>query len=141
MNGFLEGDLEDGEPIENVRMEVEKYITMNYLFIMSGGAADFLSLDIPPSTVNFWNLQQHWTKQNGQYTKLGEKVMQGIGLRSLYYHYFNVDLHAGQHSAEKDALATMKLFREVYVKIKTTDLDSRTHKNVNDEFSIIKTIR
>ena len=106
-------------------------ILKDKVVVGSGCEADFRCLDLVISNYDVFNLGDHWNKWAGQTTKLGQKVYQDIGLRSLYYHYFDVDLHQGVHSAEIDALATMELFHK-YLNIKTSNLASRFHDNFDD---------
>lgn len=94
--------------------------------ITIAGAGDFLSLDLPMSDYDVFDLHQHWKKWNNTYTKTGEPNFQPISMKSLYFKYKNIRIQDGVHDAVQDCVYTLELFK-VYQEIKKTDLHSRNH--------------
>lgn len=139
--GYHSTSLVDGKPFDQVKEDVEKEIE-GKLIITVAGENDFRGLDLIMSTYDksHFDLHRHFKKWNGQFTKFGEKVMQAIGLRSLYLHYHGHDIQKEGHSCSTDAQATMELFK-TYIQIKKTNLHSKDHDNFDDEFSNIKTVK
>jgi hypothetical protein len=107
----------DGKDFETVKAEVED-ILKDKLVVVCGGANDFTCLNIPISNLRkTFDIHDFYKKRTGQFTKAGTEVRQPIGLRSLYKHFFGVDIQPGHHSANVDAKATMAMFHK-YVDLK-----------------------
>ena len=108
--------LESGKPLPIVKESVKKEISKKVI-ITVGGAEDLLALNLEASEYSLFDLQNVFRQWSGQLTKSGEKVYQPIELRSLYNHYFNIDIQSRHHSAVSDDKATMRIFREVYTSL------------------------
>ena len=113
--------------------------------ITCNGAADFRALGLPDYAKEFdvFDLHSHFRKPSRAITSGGfidESDTQPIGLRSLYFHYYKIDMQHGVHSARRDAEATLELFIEQYTKKeKLKNVASRE----NDDFarySVIQTL-
>ena len=94
--------------------------------ITAGGKADFDALEIQPMEIcDTFDLQSHWwtEKENNQ----KKYVSHPMALKNIYAMYFDASnfQRVGRHTAEQDAAATMILFAEVYVFIKTTCVENR----------------
>lgn len=72
------------------------------------------TLELSTTQFDSYDIQLYWTEKI--LNDHGVFVTQPIGLRHIYHHYYGVDIQSGAHSAETDAKATMKLFREKYIK-------------------------
>jgi hypothetical protein len=108
--------LSDGKPLSEVKQSVSN-LFKDKVVITVGGATDFMSLGLDPSEFEIFDLHTVFKKWNGDYNNSGEKVLQPISLRSIYYHYFKEDIQEGRHSALTDARATMKIFTDIYQKL------------------------
>lgn len=91
MNGFKEGDLENGLDFEIVNDEVCKILD-GKLVVTCNGAMDFKSLNIPRVDLDNFEFQLHWKKFTGTRNKQQMKVYQPISLKRLYHHYFNSNI-------------------------------------------------
>ena len=114
VNGFKPDSLIHGQQKDEVVREITSFLNEK-LVILCGGESDFVSLGLSTSQFNTFDLQQYWfeTKFNSD----GVEIDQPIGLKHIYFHYFGKKLQIGVHDAMEDAIATMKVFREVYVKL------------------------
>ena len=115
ITGLQRMDLVDGIPIENVRESVDM-ILKGKLVIIAGGNQpkkwDIACLGLDEKQYDIFDIQFYWRRRN--FTQSGS-MLQPISLRDIYYYYYKVDLHNGVHDCVKDARATMRLFRELYV--------------------------
>jgi len=157
LNGIGKYYLQNGSPLEIVQKKVELCLD-GKLCVGSGIEIDFRALDMcvgdfrkvnntdGKKSSGIFDLQWHWRKHQRNefgdivHDKHGDPVTQGIGIRSLYHYYFNEDIHSGVHDPSRDALAAMRLFLEIYVNIKKTNVHSM-HCELGEVFDEIPTLK
>ena len=127
LNGITQSLLEKGDvKFSQLQAEVEKIIE-GKVVVTVAGTGDFNSLELSIGDYETFDLHTHFYKMpiDGN----GVVVRQPIGLKKIYNHYFPNDtsFQKNIHSPVEDARATMKIFREVYTKIKVTNIASKTN--------------
>ncbi|CAG7734050.1 unnamed protein product [Allacma fusca] len=135
INGFKEDSLVGGTRIGIVSKKIEEILT-GKLAITIAGEGDFGCLDLDVGMFETFDIHDHWQQWSGDFNRYGQKNYQRISLKRLIKYYYGEDIQDGIHSAETDACSTMKLFREKYLSIKSTQLNSKLHDNF-DEFNEI----
>jgi hypothetical protein len=78
---------------------------------------EFDSLDLDIGMYDAFDLQTHYFRT---YTpSYGKKIKEKLGLRSLSYHYFGIDIQrkGSMHDCVTDALYFVRLFLEIYCKM------------------------
>lgn len=129
-SGIEKNDLEHGEPLEIVRKRLLESFK-DKMVVVCGGANDFLSVEINPSTENFltFDLQTFytWIPDKEHYAKL-------MSLRDIHFLEIGFDFQGTvSHLAEVDAAATVKCFIEGYV-VRNNDKMSRGNEFHNEVF-------
>jgi DNA polymerase III alpha subunit (gram-positive type) len=124
ITGFKGKMLEDGEDFNKVRDQLRAILT-DQLVVTHGGIHDFKCMDLIPAEFDSFDLQSVFQKWNLQFDNLGQKVYNPIGLRRLCKHFFNVDIQDGVHSADRDAIYTMRLFQVYTSMAKAENLNNR----------------
>jgi len=131
-NGFGENDFEDGRPFEIIQKEVEELLT-GKLVVTVNGHSDFGSLDLRMADFDVFECHNFWKKWTGGYSKQdGKKTYNPISLQRLYKHYFQESIQDRQHTATKDALATIRLFKEAYIP-HMVNLNNYSNRYLNEE--------
>lgn len=113
INGFDKDSLIGGSKKSDVINAVKEKLS-GKLVIVCGGESDIQTLDLSTTQFDCFDLQQYWFEKI--MNEHGVFVNQPIGLRHIYHYYYGIDIQAGIHFAETDAKATMRLFREKYIK-------------------------
>jgi hypothetical protein len=126
----------NGKDFDKVQSKVVKVLE-NKLVIVLDGEQDFASLGIPIGDYEHFDLQQHWFKEKENVDKV--LVREKLGLRALCYEYFKVDIQKGHHSSLIDAKYTMKLFADIYTKIKINNIESKI--NFTENYDDIKSAK
>jgi len=132
VNGFEETSLIDGKPFAEVQKEVSAFIE-NRLIIFCGAGSDFDLLDLCAADYTYFDIQRHWysTKINNK----GLIIKEPLSLASIYRHYYPTEpFQTGKHDSTEDARATMKIFREQYLKLK---IYSKHQKDNEEPFNNI----
>jgi hypothetical protein len=128
---FRKYDFVKGEELSSVRDKVLEIIKGKPVLGVNI-RNDFEKLGLAISEFDVFDLHSHWFRSTE--TNPREK----IGLRSLYKYYFDQDVQFDAHNASTDAIATMKLFADVYIKIKTENVESMFN---DKEFTDIPTYK
>jgi len=118
------------KPLDTVLNDLRQILN-NKLVIGLSLAGDFSSLDLSIKDFDAFDLQWHFYSKE----KVSSKVVnQPLGLRSLCMHFFNYDCQPPRvtHTAEEDAITTMKLFQEVYVKLEPTPIEMTNEMGTNE---------
>lgn len=78
---------------------------------------DFNSMDLIVGLYDTFDLQKHFYRLS--YSTRGKRIEEKLSLRSLVWHYFNVDMQPqGEiHTPTNDAKWTMRIFLECYCKV------------------------
>ncbi len=122
VNGFESFSLMRGSPIAVVKKELETFMDSK-LWIMVDAAGDFSSLDFKPNEHDYFDLQsEYYSYLTDEH---GAQSWSGHSLRSIYEHFFHTPFQTGPHTSAEDAKATIKIFREVYLKTKTTAVHTK----------------
>ncbi|CAG7726929.1 unnamed protein product, partial [Allacma fusca] len=132
-NGITANILRNGhKSLDTVENEVADLLK-DKLVIHIAGATDFKSLGLCIGDFENFDLHSHW--QQPKINSNGILVHENIGLKRLIRKYFNdEDFQSGIHSAEADARATLRIFREVYIKIKQTEVCTKYNSDF-DQFA------
>ena len=109
INGFQPWSLEKGEEYDKVRQEVLN-ILRGKLVITCGGTPDLIALDMLGEGLDTFDLQEHYFVYKE--TDWGQFNTEKVSLRRIYYYLFEEDCQEGVHKAERDAISTMKCFKE-----------------------------
>ncbi|XP_021960197.1 RNA exonuclease 4 [Folsomia candida] len=109
ITGFKKFDLENGNNFNEIRDQVVSHFEGS-LIITQAGHGDFKAFGLITGDYDTFDIQHKFLQKTGE-DNHGYPVMQPIILRRLVLHYFHTDIQDGVHSAEKDAIYTMKLFR------------------------------
>ncbi|CAG7824337.1 unnamed protein product [Allacma fusca] len=138
VSGFRKDSLLNGEDFEKVKAEVEKMLEDKLIIVCGGKFMDFKCLDLNPDKYQKFDLSQFFYKIHYNPNYKG-KTINDIGLRSLVFHFYNVDIQSGSHSALVDAEYTMKIFMEQYTKLKVENIDDpNDRKRYHDIFKEVK---
>lgn len=118
-NGFKQTTLQDLEVCQSLE-SVQSFLDEEFengLIVGINVIADIESLDLPPGKYDIFDMQWQWYRQ--ETSPKGNSYEENLGLRSLCWHFFKEDVQPDFviHTAAHDALWTMKLFRDVYLKI------------------------
>ena len=132
ITGFRSRDLEDGKPYSWVKQELVDHF-QDSLIISQAGHNDFKAFGMSPGDYTNFDLQSKFLQQTGV-DKHGYPVMQPISLRRLCLHFFKEDIQGGVHSAEKDAIFTMRLFHVYQDLAKKRGLTKLSDMFSRDEF-------
>lgn len=112
-SGIRTYDLANGLDMSKIRGKVEKYFK-DHLVIVVNGATDFTSIGLKNYDFHTFDLQQFY-KRSGTIDNGFENT--GMSLRDMYFMEFNEDFQGtAVHSAKDDAVATLRIFQEGYVK-------------------------
>jgi hypothetical protein len=114
INGFTSMSLQDGRPYNDVIQDIIT-VMQGKLVIFCGVYGDMKSMGLSASQFDVFDLQQYWKECTTN--KEGVDVEQSIGLKHIYYKYFGRNIQDGTHDAMKDAVGTMRIFREIYMKL------------------------
>jgi hypothetical protein len=100
---------------------------------------DSESLDLAMGDFDTFDLNSHWWRNS--WNRDGVLVREDLGLRSLCKYYFLFDMQSDHlpHSDYVDAVWTMRLFRDVYVKIKP-ELVTRINEEPSNEIEHFKNL-
>lgn len=109
------------------------------LVVTQAGHKDFQVFGLTTGDWDTFDLQHKFLQQTGE-DKYGEPVMQPISLRRLVLHFFGEDIQAGVHSAEKDAIYTMKLFKIYQELARKLGMKRRSDQFPIDQFADVKKI-
>jgi len=135
LNGITQSLLEKSDvKFSQLQAEVEKIIE-GKVVVTVAGTGDFNSLELSIGDYKTFDLHTHFYKM--RIDGNGVVVRQPIGLKKIYNHYFPKDTSFKKniHSPVEDARATMKIFREVCRKIKSTNIASKTNFDpLSDDF-------
>ncbi|CAG7828514.1 unnamed protein product, partial [Allacma fusca] len=125
--------LQNGKPMSEVRDEVIK-ILENNLIVTVAGYGDFAALGISPiRDYDHFDLQWHFFTEN-QPNPLSPPISQPMSLKRIFRYCFGKEVQGGVHTAQEDAINTMKIFKEGYISLKTTNKASRYNEYpINDE--------
>ena len=126
----------NGTPWKEIKTELEHYLD-NKLIIMCGAGGDFSLLDLKARDYEYFDLQSHWftTKINHD----GICVTEPCSLKSIFLNYYpGESFQSGTHDATADAIATMRIFKEVYLNL--TDIDVTTKFNCRPFNNIEKVV-
>lgn len=126
VNGIEFDDLENGEEIGKVRNKVAGEIDGG-LVVGHTLEADLNSLDLDIG------LFPHFDIKNQYYGTTKDFQIQGHKLKDIYAAYFKEPFQDGVHSAEADAVATMKIFMEVYMKQVKEGQTSKYAESINHD--------
>jgi DNA polymerase III alpha subunit (gram-positive type) len=128
INGIRYNDLEDGVPLEYIKAQLEKIFKDNIVVGVNLNC-DLTSLGLNMRDYVSFDLQ---TEYKSVVSNNGVPNVVGHSLKSLYKHYFgNTNFQLGVHTAESDAIATMRIFREIYVPYKTNAADCNQKESDN----------
>ncbi|RWS21101.1 hypothetical protein B4U80_11933 [Leptotrombidium deliense] len=109
-NGFNESSLVKGKPFEEVQAKV-KEILKDKLVIVCGGGNDFAALHLEMELYDVWDIQTYFQGMTSQVDRFGMPVFQPHKLRSIFKYCFPDECLNNIHTAENDALGTMRIFR------------------------------
>ena len=111
INGFEADTFRTGQNEIEVKKEIEKAL-QNKLIILCSAGSDFSMLDLKARDFDYFDIQSHF------YAKVldeqGSYVNEPHSLLSIFRHYFpNEEFQSAVHDATSDAVATMKIFKDV----------------------------
>ncbi len=109
ITGFNKNSFINGQPIDLVRRNIVSLIGNN-LIVGFAIKDDLESLGLDSGNFNTLELQEFYRKTSN----INPHTQESLGLRHMIYHYYNIDIHSGEHQASTDALYTMKLYLEHY---------------------------
>jgi len=113
VNGFEQGSLINGLPPAKVTKEFKKLVASNLLVEVALGN-DIRSLDLDPNQImNTFDLQIFYRRPD----PTNEYNHTPMSLRDMYYMDFEEDIQEGKHNAATDSYATMRVFKEGFLKI------------------------
>jgi len=118
-NGFNERSLQKKSCVQlkTVQEDLQE-LFKNKLIVGINLQNDFASLELPIADFSVFDLQWHYYREYS--TPKGKLKQEPLGLRSLCKKFFGFDPQPrGQvHTPDSDAINTIKIFMEVYTKIK-----------------------
>jgi hypothetical protein len=119
LNGFDDTSLQEKTclDLQTIQLKITQLMT-GKLTVGVSLKGDFESLELDIAKFDTFDLQDHWYREIR--SSGGKTVKEPLGLRSLVFHYFGEDIQPSDqiHDAGKDAIQTMRLFTEVYYKMK-----------------------
>jgi hypothetical protein len=117
-NGFTNTSLQSEDCLELDKVQADLEGLMDGKLIVGVSLiGDFSSLELSITGRKVFDLQWHWYQETK--SSRGRSMKEPLGLRSLCHYYFGEDVQPTNviHTAAYDACQTMRLFRDVYVKI------------------------
>jgi hypothetical protein len=124
VTGFKSNTFINGRGLEGIRKQLEEDLH-GKLVILYGAAGDFEAIGLNAGDFDYFDLQTFWRKHKAD--SLDEKETEAINLRSVYRYYFGDDIQSGLHDACADARATLRLFKEQYIKLKVIRPDCKDY--------------
>ena len=125
INGIGNRSLMNGEKGEEEVLREVHEILDGKLVIMCGGVIDRQVLGVCGPDFDVFDLHDHyWIITSGG-------GMENLGLRRLYWNYYEEDCQAGAHTALADAISTMRVFHKFcqgirvdpWIRINTTETE------------------
>ncbi|CAL8128674.1 unnamed protein product [Orchesella dallaii] len=112
VSGINKYDLINGSEMEEVTKEVDRLIASKYMITVAG-ENDFRSLNLRYNEFRVFDLQSFYRRPNPY-----EIDSSPMSLRDMYFYHFKEDCQppGKPHDDETDARATMRVFREGYIK-------------------------
>lgn len=131
INGFTWDCLRDGEDFTDVQRKVQEELE-NTLCIGCNVVSDLDSLQLPAKDFERFDIQYEY---QGPVYNQGVMDIAPHSLRSIYKAFFDMDIQHGVHSPEKDAKATMQIFRDIYIpaKAKSNNPMSKSRMKLYDD--------
>lgn len=132
-NGFTNTSLQaqDCLELEQVQEDLEELMD-GKLIVGVNVIGDFNSLELPIKGRKVFDLQWHWYHETK--SSRGRSIKEPLGLRSLCHFYFDEDVQPVDviHDPAHDAYQTMRLFREIYVKIDPDPIEKNNPESSNN---------
>lgn len=104
--------LQNGEPFSSV-VEDFKKLSNGKIHVTCGGGNDYRYMELASAEFYNFDLQSFYQRPNED----NPRKKDHMSLRDIYWYHFKADFQRGPHNATVDAKATMKIFRDGFMKL------------------------